>query len=81
MTEEQKEFVIRIILRISPWYEEKDITESTSLFKDLDFDSLDFSELLLEVESEFKIQIHTNEWFNQEVTIGKVFKLITDNLK
>lgn len=80
MTEIQRKEVIKKILRISPWYEEKDITENTLLYADLDYDSLDFSELLVDLESSFNIKISPEEWFNSEVTIGKVFKLIESNI-
>lgn len=79
MTEEDKNKVIRELIKISPWYEVKDIKEDMHLHADLDFDNLDFIELLVNLESAFLTTIDSEKWFDGRITVGEVFKIVENS--
>lgn len=55
-----------------------DITESTSLMKDLEADSLDAVEIIMAIEEEFDVEIPDEEAENF-ATIGDIAKYVEEN--
>lgn len=68
--------VIREQLDVS---EEVEITEETSMMKDLDADSLDAVEIMMELEDEFEIEI-PDEDAEQFKTIGDIVKFVESKI-
>jgi len=60
--------------------EESDVTENASFRDDLDADSLDVVELVMELEEEFDTEI-SDEDAEQIVTVGDAVKYIEENLQ
>ncbi len=60
--------------------EESDVTEDASFRDDLDADSLDVVELVMELEEEFDTEI-SDEDAEQIVTVGDAVKYIEENLQ
>lgn len=59
--------------------EEVEITEETSMMKDLDADSLDAVEIMMELEDEFEIEI-PDEDAEQFKTIGDIVKFVESKI-
>lgn len=68
--------VIREQLDVS---EEVEITEETSMMKDLDADSLDAVEIMMELEDEFEIEI-PDEDAESFKTIGDIVKYVESKI-
>jgi acyl carrier protein len=68
--------VIREQLDVS---EEVEITEETSMMKDLDADSLDAVEIMMELEDEFEIEI-PDEDAEAFKTIGDIVKYVESKI-
>lgn len=59
--------------------EEVEITPETSMMKDLDADSLDAVEIMMELEDEFEIEIPDEE-AEQFKTIGDIVKFVESKI-
>lgn len=62
-------------------YDVNDITEETDCEKDLDFDSLDEIEVILEVEREFEISIPDDALDNMGRKVGDLVAYLENALK